>query len=69
MDDIDRAQEQTEKILAANIAAVQHDTLPAVGDCYNCGASVLDGHRFCDVDCRDDYEKQLAARKRGGIAA
>lgn len=64
MDDIDRAQEQAEKILAATIAAVPHDTLPSVGDCYNCGASVPDGHRFCDADCRDDYDQRTAARRR-----
>jgi len=67
MDDIDRAQDQAEKILAANIAAVPHDTLPATGDCYNCGASVPSGHRFCDVDCRDDYDRQIAARRRDGL--
>ena len=66
MDDIDRAQDQAEKILAACIAAVPKDTMPAIGNCYNCAASVPDGHRFCDVDCRDDYDRHISARRREG---
>ena len=39
----------------------------ACGDCHNCGASVPDGWRFCDSDCRDDYEREIAARRREGL--
>ena len=67
MDDIDRAQDQAEKILAANLACAYVAVLPATGDCHNCGASVPDGHRFCDSDCRDDYERQAAHYRREGI--
>lgn len=31
--------------------------LPEAGHCYNYGDSVPCG-LFCDVDCRDDYEKR-----------
>lgn len=32
--------------------------MPAVGTCYNCSAAIFNGGCFCDVDCRDDYEKR-----------
>lgn len=31
--------------------------LPAVGACHWCSASVPDGARFCDRDCRDDFDR------------
>lgn len=27
------------------------------GFCYNCVEPLPDGHRWCDADCRDDWEK------------
>lgn len=36
------------------------------GACANCRAVVI-GH-FCDDDCRDDYEKRMAAGRRNGKA-
>ena len=33
----------------------------------DCGASVPDGWCFCDADCRDDYEREIAARRREGL--
>jgi hypothetical protein len=45
--------------------AQQHSkTLQAcTGACLNCEEK-LDGGRFCDSDCRDDFEKRLNARRR-----
>lgn len=31
---------------------------PPCGVCYNCGEALPADHRFCDVDCRDDWEKR-----------
>lgn len=37
--------------------------LPFVGCCYNCDALVPDGHRFCDTDCRDDWQRRHEVRR------
>ena len=29
----------------------------ATGFCWQCGESVSDGMRWCDADCRDDWER------------
>lgn len=67
MDDIDRAQAQEEMAREFAIANAKGSTLLATGECHNCGASVPDGHRFCDVDCRDDYQRDIARRCREGV--
>ena len=67
MDDIDRAQQREEMDRDLAIAAARQNALPFTGDCHNCGASVPDGWRFCDSDCRDDYEREIAARRREGL--
>lgn len=35
----------------------------ATGWCLNCDEKLGQGRRFCDADCRDDYEKR--ARHEG----
>lgn len=61
-DDIDRAQdrEMLDRVLAIQAAAVP--ALTAVGVCHNCDASVPPGAKFCDIDCRDDWQKRNPRR-------
>jgi hypothetical protein len=42
--------------LAIQAALAKARPLPSTGYCYNCEASVPPGYRFCDRDCRDDWE-------------
>jgi len=48
---------------------VQQSTRPlpegpqANGRCHWCDEIVADHLRFCDADCRDDYERQLTRRR------
>lgn len=51
----DRALADTAKAVAAARVAI---SLPATGQCYNCNEDVGLGLRFCDVCCRDDWEKR-----------
>lgn len=64
-DIIDDANDRAARDLALALQAARHpsriEPLPC-GLCYNCEASVPQGSCFCDVDCRDDYQKRLAAR-------
>ena len=39
---------------------------PPCGECHYCGEPLNDGRRFCDADCRDDWQKRQAAQKRNG---
>lgn len=39
-------------------ARKRNQELPPTGSCHNCGEAVLSDSRFCDKDCRDDFEKR-----------
>ncbi len=42
--------------------------LHADGRCHFCDETVEPGMRFCNADCRDDYDREQAAFKRVGHA-
>ena len=63
--DMAQAREEMDRNLA--IKAARMPELPSTGECYNCGASVPPGAKFCDIDCRTDHERQIAARRREGL--
>lgn len=39
--------------------------LTPTGRCGYCGAALAGELRFCDADCRDDYERQALRRRYG----
>jgi len=54
--------------LALRRAANHAPDLPATGECHWCGSLVAEGHRFCDRDCRDMFDRaqkmeRIAGRK------
>lgn len=62
MDVIDQgcAREQLDRDLAA---AMRKPAGPQpCGVCHNCGEPVPDVDRWCDQDCRDDWEARHASR-------
>lgn len=68
MDEFDIAQEYEMELRERQIAAASKGpALPATGRCYHC-EELLTGPflRFCDADCRDDYERAEQAQKRNG---
>lgn len=71
MDDFDRASELETRERAAAVeaararAAAEARTTPA-GSCANCGELLEGDKRFCDQDCRDQYERRARARARNG---
>lgn len=68
MDEIERAQEREQADRAAAIAAAlaRAPALPACGECYNCQSAVPPGLRFCDADCRSDWDERKRAEVRRG---
>lgn len=57
MDDADLTQERMEKEMALQLRVRRPELLPN-SMCHNCGEAVLADAKFCDVDCRDDWEKR-----------
>lgn len=68
MDEIDRSQLQQEAMLAAQISAARKQTagLAYTGHCHNCGDVTSEERRFCDADCRLDYDTRRKAALRSG---
>lgn len=63
----DNASETTEffeKVALQNIKQVV--PLQAKGACYNCDSKLAPENLFCDADCRDDWEREQAAKRRNG---
>lgn len=61
MDDADRAEEAIEAAMDDAIGEARRhlDTGPAyTGCCHYCGDITGGGRRFCDAECRDDYEAE-----------
>jgi len=57
---IDLAQDAAERFLAMSLRNAQHrDTISpkATGECLSCGNAVALERRWCDADCRDDWER------------
>ena len=69
-DEIDLAQEREEQDRARAIAAARKAAGQGVasvdGYCMNCGEAIARGCRFCDSDCRDDWESRARAVRRAG---
>lgn len=67
MDEADRASaretQQREDALKR-----RYPTLPDTGCCHWCGEITGGGRRFCDVDCRDDWQRARSARQTAGKA-
>lgn len=49
---------------AMNNVKKQNLRLQSNGFCHNCEENVDAGQVFCDVDCREDYEKRKRAESQ-----
>jgi hypothetical protein len=63
-DQIDQACEREEKDRAVSLALRKPIGPEAVGVCLHCGEPVGDGRRWCDGDCRDDWQRIERAKGR-----
>ena len=68
MDDADRAAELEDIYREAAVAAIRRriEVMPSLGYCYYCGEALRAGKRFCDADCRDDYDRHEELQRRLG---
>ena len=66
-DEFDRASDLEEIHREMAIKNVrQQQQLPDIGSCYYCNEYTPPGRRFCDSECRDGYEAEIAAKRRNG---
>lgn len=57
-DIIDRAAELEELARADALARRKPEGPPETGHCLNCGEPMPAGRRWCDADCRDDWQAE-----------
>lgn len=65
-DDIDKANETAERYLSAAIANRASDGPVPCGYCHFCGERIPYDQRWCDADCRDDWQAEQDAAARLG---
>lgn len=65
-DPVDRAAALNEYMQEKQLEAarVKGPEVHATGYCLNCGEDMPDNQRWCDADCRDDWEK-MNNKQRG----
>lgn len=65
-DEADRADALIEMVADCGIAAARQaqPDARAIGVCLWCGDEVRDSRRWCDADCRDEWERAHAADGR-----
>lgn len=59
-DPVDRAVVEQERLLEEHLRLARQkpvERLAYIGICHYCDEPLADPQRFCDVDCRDDFEK------------
>jgi hypothetical protein len=62
-DTADLAQIQNERLDQMALAVRKPVAPKATGFCLNCGEPLSDGRRWCDVDCRDDWQRMKSDRR------
>ncbi len=58
-DVVDEAQEVTEAFIAQSLRNRKTLTIPFSGVCLSCEEPVEGQRRFCDSECRADWENEL----------
>lgn len=64
--DLAADREQQFRDIALAKARTTIATLPPCGQCYNCLSSLPAGVKFCDCDCRNDYQARRSVEARRG---
>lgn len=68
MSDIaDKGNDRMQEIIDDAVAKYRRGPkgTPGVGVCLNCSAMLDDDRRWCDNDCRDDWETRNMLRRQG----
>lgn len=59
-DEIDLASDMMEAQISRAVANAAGQEIPInpTGKCLNCREPVKDGRRWCDAECREEYERR-----------
>lgn len=63
-DQFDMASEHEQKATEIAQKYRKPEGPPAIGTCYQCGEEVREGHRWCNAECRDDFERATGRTAR-----
>jgi RNA polymerase-binding transcription factor DksA len=64
MDEVDQANDHIEREMQARLSARRLAELQPCGSCYNCGEDIAPGRKFCDIECREDYDHRITREKK-----
>lgn len=67
-DIIDNANEVADLFLQEALDNRAGEAPPANGFCHFCAAPIARPQRWCDADCRADWEKEQWARKNAAVS-
>lgn len=68
MDEVDRANEEAERSLSEALRKVRTVKSPdPTGFCHWCEEPVDDWARWCSVECREDWERDLSQKRNAGL--
>lgn len=68
-DEIDKANELAELELISSLNKHQNKQInspQATGECLYCYAELPDGQRWCDMECRDEWERETKRKQERG---
>jgi len=60
----DLASEFEQARIQERIESRKDNGPPPCGECHYCGEPLNDGRRFCDAECRDDWQRDMDALRR-----
>lgn len=63
-DIVDQANDHIEREMNSLLAARRVIDLPPCGSCYNCCEDIEPGRKFCDIECREDFDRRARREKR-----
>lgn len=70
MENGDLAAALTDTLNTATINKIRQaasTSLPFTGHCYYCDEDVKQPHIFCNVDCRNDWQREETLRRNAGF--
>lgn len=65
-DEADQAAQQEAAALPAALRRRRPEAPPACGACLYCGEALTGNRRWCDQDCRDDWQRRTRRIEAGG---
>jgi hypothetical protein len=65
-DEADQAQAQIEMSIMTAFQNRRRSNLKPIGRCWFCEETLTGALLFCSSECRDDYDRESAAKARAG---